>query len=177
MDVGMRQRILTTINRYPGLHLREIQRRIGSSVHLIEHHVNVLERQGLATSRDEGGYRRFFPANGPRSALDDRERVWLGILRQNVPLGIALHLLDKGSALHGEIADIVPVTKSTLTYHLKNMERVGLITRDGSRAIRLVEGERVLAILRAYHPTPDLIASWGEMWADIVGSLHDAGRE
>lgn len=172
-DVEMRRRILQAINRYPGLHLREIQRRVESSVHLVEYHLNMLERLRLATSHEEGGYRRFFPATGPRSALDERERAWLSLLRQNVPLGVTLYLLDAGTALHKELADVVPITKSTLTYHLKNMERAGLITREAGKVIRLTEPERVLAILRSYRPTPDLIASWGDMWVSIVRALDD----
>lgn len=177
LDVEMRRRILTLIIRYPGLHLREIQRRVASSVHLVEHHLNVLERLALVVSQEERGYRRFFPAQGKRAPLDARDRVWLGLLRQSVPLGIALHLLDKETALHGELAAIVPVTKSTLSYHLKGMEQASLITRDPTKAIRLADPQRVLGILRAYHPTPDLIASWGDMWASIVGTLEpDAGE-
>lgn len=170
-DVEMRRRILQTVNRYPGLHLREIQRRVASSVHLVEYHLNILERLRLVASQDEGGYRRFFPAQGERASLDARERAWLALLRQSVPLGVALYLLDRGGATHGEIADIVPVTKSTLTYHLKNMERAGLVTRD-AKNIRLTQPERVLAILRTHHPTPDLIAAWGEMWTTIVGATR-----
>lgn len=168
----MRRRILQTVNRYPGLHLREIQRRVESSVHLVEYHLNVLERLALVASHQEGGYRRFFPAQGDRAPLDARERAWLGLLRQSVPLGVALYLLDAGSALHGELADIVPITKSTLTYHLKNMDKAGLIARDAAKRVRLADSERVLAILRAYRPTPDLIAAWGEMWTEIVGAIQ-----
>lgn len=171
-DVEMRRRILQLVNRYPGLHLREIQRRAESSVHLVEYHLNVLERLGLVTSREEACYRRFFPAQGEHAALGDQERAWLALLRQSVPLGVTLYLLDKESAFHGDLADVVPITKSTLTYHLKNMERGGLITRDHNKRIRLADPARVLAILRAYRPTPDLLASWAEMWTSIMGSTQ-----
>lgn len=169
----MRRRILQTIDRFPGLHLREIQRRVESSVHLVEYHLNVLERLELVTSREEKGHRRFFPARGKRDDLTETERGWLALLRQRVPLGVALHLLDRGESTHGEIADLVPVTKSTLTYHLKNMEKAGLVTRDPSKHIRLADPPRVLGILRAYRPTPDLLASWAEMWTTIVGATRD----
>lgn len=174
-DVEMRRRVLQHVNRYPGLHLREIQRRVGSSVHLVEYHLNVLERLGLVASQEEGGYRRFFPAQGERATPDAKDRAWLGLLRQSVPLGVALYLLDKPGATHGEISDVVPVTKSTLTYHLKNMLRAGLVTRDAARALRLADAARVLVLLRTHRPTPDLIAAWGEMWNDIVGTLQTEG--
>lgn len=171
-DVETRRRILQTVNRYPGLHLREIQRRVDANVHLVEYHLNVLERIALVTSEEQGGYRRFFPAQGERATLGERDRAWLSLLRQSVPLGVTLHLLDRTVSTHGEIAAVMPITGSTLTYHLKNMDRAGLIVRDASRAIRLAQPDRALAILRAYRPTPDLIAAWGDMWTTIVGSFQ-----
>lgn len=174
-DVDMRRRILALVHDYPGLHLRELQRRAETSAMLVEYHLNVLERLSLVTSTEEGGYRRFFPARGARTPLGKTEKTWLGLLRQQIPFGIVLHLLEHGSAVHKDIASVVPVTKSTLTYHLKNMEAAALVARDppdSGRLFRLSDPDRVLALLRAYAPTPDLIASYGDMWAQIFGALE-----
>lgn len=175
----MRRRILNLVNQYPGLHLRELQRRAHTSAMLVEYHLNVLERLGLVTSQEEGGYRRFFPARDARVPLGKTEKVWLGLLRQPIPLGVALYLLENQEAAHKELADVVPVTKSTLTYHLKNMEGAGVILRDppGGRAFRLADPDRVLALLRAYQPTPDMVAAYGEMWHQIFGALANEPRE
>jgi predicted transcriptional regulator len=173
----MRRRILSLVNQYPGLHLRELQRRAQTSAMLVEYHLNVLERLALVTSQDEGGYRRFFPARDVKVPMGKTEKVWLGLLRQPVPLGIALYLVEHPLAVHKDLADIVPVTKSTLTYHLKNMEAAGLITREPpgvGRAFQLADAERVLELLRAYKPTPDMVAAYGEMWDQIFGAV---GRE
>jgi predicted transcriptional regulator len=178
----MRRRILSLVNQYPGLHLRELQRRALTSAMLVEYHLNVLERLGLVTSQEEGGYRRFFPAKDARLPLGKTEKVWLGLLRQPVPLGIALYLVENPLAAHKDLADVVPVTKSTLTYHLKNMESAGLVVREppvGGRAFKLADAEKVLALLRAYRPTPDMVAAYGEMWDQIFGSIsrRDAADE
>lgn len=174
----MRRRILALVNQYPGLHLRELQRRARTSAMLVEYHLNVLERLGLVTSQDDGGYRRFFPARDAKLPLGKIERLWLGMLRQPVPLGIALFLLETPGATHKMLADIVPVTKSTLTYHLKNMEAGGLIVREppGGREFRLQDAERVLALLRAYSPTPDLVSAYGQMWDQIFGAALARGQ-
>ncbi len=171
-DVETRRRVLQLVNRYPGLHLREIQRRASANVHLVEYHLNVLERLGLVASREERGYRRIFPATGEAASLTEADRAWLSLLRRSVPLGVVLHLLERGAATHGELAALVPVTGSTLSYHLKSLERAGLVARDAAKEVRLVDPERVRALLRAYHPTPDLIAAWGEMWSDIAGAVR-----
>lgn len=174
-DVDMRRRILALVHDYPGLHLRELQRRAETSATLVEYHLNVLERLSLVTSTEEGGYRRFFPARGARTPLGKTEKSWLGLLRQQVPFGITLHLLEHGSAIHKDLVAVVTVTKSTLTYHLKNMEALRLVERDPpvtGRLFRLSNPEIVLALLRAYAPTPDLVASYGDMWAQIFGALE-----
>lgn len=174
-DVEMRRRILSLVNAYPGLHLRELQRRAETSSMLVEYHLNVLERMGLVTSVEEGGYRRFFPAKGASVPLGRTEKRWLGLLRQQVPLGIALYLIEHEGAAHKDLADVVPVTKSTLTYHLKNMEAAGFIVREPpgtGRIFRLANRDHTLALLRAYYPTPDLIASYGDMWETIFGAIR-----
>lgn len=179
-DVEMRRRILSLVNKYPGLHLRELQRRASTSAMLVEYHLNVLERVGLVTSQDEGGYRRFFPAKDAKLPLGKTEKVWLGQLRQPVPLGIALHLVETPLAAHKDLADVVPVTKSTLTYHLKGMEASGLVVREPpgtGRAFRLADAAKVLALLRAYRPTPDMVAAYGEMWDQIFGAVGRAGGD
>jgi predicted transcriptional regulator len=175
----MRRRILGLVNQYPGLHLRELQRRASTSAALVEYHLNALERIGLVTSQEEGGYRRFFPARDARTPLGRTEKLWLGILRQSVPLGIVLYLIEHETAAHKEIADVVPVTKSTLTYHLKNLEAAGIIVRDPplGRAFRLSDRARLLTLLRAYQPTPDLVASYGSMWDQIFGALGTRQEE
>jgi predicted transcriptional regulator len=180
LDVDMRRRVLGIVNAYPGLHLRGIQRRAATSAMLVEYHLNVLERLSLVVSHQEGGYRRFFPVDQGRMPLNRWEKRWLSLLRQRVPLGVVLYLVENAPAAHKDIAAVVPVTKGTLTYHLKNMESAGLVERDPpreGRAFRLADRERVLDILRAYHPTPDLTSAYGDMWAQIFDSGHEDDEE
>jgi len=175
-DAGMRRRILNLVQAYPGLHLREIARRIHTNPHLIEYHLAALERLDLVTTRQEGGYRRLFPVTGPRATLLQQEQRWLSLLRQPVPLAVALHLLERESAQHRDLAQVVHVTKATLTHHLKSMENVGIITREPpetGRVFRLIDAPRVLALLRAFQPTPDLLSAYSDMWTEIFGSVRD----
>lgn len=166
----MRRRILTLVHEYPGLHLRDIQRRLETSAALAEYHLNVLEGWGLVTSSEAGGYRRFYPARKPLRPLSREDKAILAVMRQEVPLGIVLHLLDRGPALHKELLDVVPVTKGTLTYHLKNLVRAGVVVRagpGGERGFELADPGRTLRLLKDYGPTPDLIDAYGDMWSQI----------
>lgn len=173
-DVETRRRILATVSRYPGLHLREIQRNVSTSARLAEYHLNRLEDLDLVTSIQEGGYRRFFPTQQERGALSRAEKSWLGLLRQEVPLGVTLHLLEHGTARHGELLEVVDVSKSTLSHHLKKMQESGLVERrppGTGRRLALADRDRVLALLRAHRPVPDLVSAYGRMWEAIFGVL------
>jgi len=169
-DVLARQRILAVVHQYPGLHLREIQRRAETSAALCEYHLNVLEGWGLVTSSESGGYRRFFPARKPLRPLTREDKEVLAVIRQEVPLGIILYLIERPIALHKELLDVVPVTKSTLTYHLKNLIEAGIVERTSppeGKGFRLVGRDRVLQLLQDYGPTPDLVDAYGDLWNQI----------
>lgn len=173
-DVDTRRRIFATVVQYPGLHLREIQRKVSTSARLAEYHLNRLEDLDLVTSREEGGYRRFFPTKTDRGALDEEEKQWLGLMRQEVPFAVTLHLLEHGKARHSDLLDVVPVAKSTLSHHVSKMEKGGLVERrppDVGRSLHLTDPNRVLELLQAHQPLPDLVSSYGDMWEAIFGAF------
>lgn len=175
IDLSVRQRVFGTVSRYPGLHLREIMRRVGTSSALAEYHLNVLEKHGLVTSTDDRGYRRFYPARSPRTPLSRDDKRFLGLARHPVALGIVLYLLERGRASHKDLTDVVTVTKSTVTYHLKTLQDASVVVRNlEDRTFSLADAHRARQLLAAYGPTPDLVEEYGRMWEEIFrGSRPD----
>lgn len=166
-DVLARKRIYDLIWQYPGLHLRQIHRFIGHDLSLVEYHVNQLEQQGIVTSFDQGGYRRFFPLSSPQQPLTPDDRRILGMLRQAVPFAVVMLLLDRGTALHKEIAQAVGLSKSATTYQLKKLMHAGIlrkVPRGEERGFSLESPERMRQLLKFYRPTPDIIDAYGELW-------------
>lgn len=169
-EADIRRRILLIVEEYPGLHLREIQRRAQTSAMLAEYHLNILEKMGLVTSSTRGRYRDFFPARAPALQLDATDKRWLGLLRRPAILRIALLLLEGGALRPIQLARDLGLVPSTAAYQFKLMEDAGLavVERRGNRSlIRLGDSARVLDILRAYHPSPDAISSYAETWANV----------
>ncbi|MHB1260207.1 MAG: hypothetical protein ACYC2H_00680 [Thermoplasmatota archaeon] len=169
-DADLRRRILLIIEEYPGLHLREIQRRAGTSAMLAEYHLNILEKMALVTSSTRGRYRDFFPVRSVPMQLDDTDKRWLGLLRRPAILRIALLLLESGALRPIQLARTLALVPSTAAYQFKLMEDAGLalVDRRGNRSlIRLTDPARVLELLRTYHPSPDAVSSYAETWANV----------
>lgn len=175
-NVEVRRRTLELVRSYPGLHLREIQRQLDTSAMLTEYHLNLLEKWGLVTSIQEKNYRRFFAnAQVPRPLSREDKRA-LGLLRQTIPLGVLLLLLEHGRRTHGEIAQALGLHKSTLTYHLNLLEKAGVIEREGdTRRIEPAARKRILSLLRSYSLTPDLVDAYAGLWADVVSLMQRGG--
>jgi len=178
--VEMRTRIFDLVHRYPGLHLRDIQRRASTSAALAEYHLNLLEKWGLVKSTKEHGRRRFFPARSPRIALSKDDQRVISLMRQRIPLGIVLLLLEGEQATHGELSTALNVHKSTMTYNLRKLIDAGVVLpalADG-RALSLCDREHVLTLLRAYEPSPDLIGAYAQLWENLFDALWPgAGKE
>jgi DNA-binding transcriptional regulator GbsR (MarR family)/DNA-binding transcriptional ArsR family regulator len=173
-DAEMRRRILLTVEAYPGLHLRAIQRRARTSAMLAEYHLNVLENLGLITSHIERGYRRFFPVRTGPLHLDATDKRWLGLLRRPPVLGITLLLLEKSPLAAVALAELSGMPLSTSLYQLKQMQAAGLIGQEreaGRTKVVLADRARVLEILRAYRPTPDVLTRYAELWSRVFQTM------
>jgi len=170
LELEGRRRAYELVATSPGLHLREIARRLDVDVRTAEYHLHQLEKHGLATGVDEGGFRRFFPrtADGRKAeVVDARDKPLLGILRKPVPLYVSLVLLTRDAATHGDLARDAGVSPSTLSYHLERMERAGLLEkRDGKYVLR--EPERIARLLYAHRPTQDLLDRFVDLWEDFT---------
>lgn len=174
VDANMRRRILLGVEEYPGLHLRAIQRRLQTSAMLAEYHLNVLEKLGLITSHLERGYRCFFPVRAGPLALDSTDKRWLGLLRRPPILGIALILLEKRALPALSIAEDLGMPLSTALYQLKQMQTGGLVAQDriaGRMQVSIADPQRVIELLRSYHPTPDLLSRYAELWDRALSAI------
>jgi len=170
LGLESRRRAYEIVAETPGLHLRELARRLGVDVRTADYHFRQLSRHGLVSGVEEGGFLRFYPrtTNGRKAEIvDARDKPLLAVLRKPVPLSVALVLLARDRATHGELAAEAGVSPPTLSYHLSRMEQSGMLSRDGG-GIGLREPERIAHLLYAYRPTPDLIDRFLDLWEDFT---------
>jgi predicted transcriptional regulator len=171
LELEVRREIFEFITRFPGLHMREIQRKLGLSIALAEYHLNFLEKADFVSSIDEGGYRRYYAKSGKGDdagyALGHHERKIVGLLRQKIPLQIALFLLKTGQASHKDISDSLGMAGSKLSFHLKKMEGLGVIRklkRMEGRGYTIEDRAKVLRLLITFKPSQDMLDEFSDLW-------------
>lgn len=165
--------LLTFIQRYPGVHLREIRRRLHIPIGTLDYHLYRLGREGLVSVRFQGGYKCCFPTrwSAPLSALTDREKLLLSLLRQPVPRSILLHLYLEGPTRPTDLAGAVGTSGPNLSYFLKRLEGANSVIREGqglTRVVRLSDPPQVHQLLMLYAPLPEsTIDRFVRFWAEL----------
>lgn len=165
-DVEMRRRLLALIRRYPGLHVREAARQLDTSVALVEYHVPFLLEAGVVEEERDERYQRLYPV-GEGHRLTAADRAVVSLLRQPTPFRVTLVLLERGEARHVDLAEVLDVGKSTLSFHLRKMERRGLVEKTGAGSYRLRHPERTSRLLLAHQPTKEMRDDFADLWTNF----------
>lgn len=174
LDLESRRRVFELLTEYPGLHLRELERRLGMDVRGLQHHLEFLERRGAVTSLREGGYLRYYPRRWDETRFREQfgplEKRLLALLRQRRPLQIVLLLLERGEISGPELREAMGLGGPALTYHMRKLTRSRLVgVRTGGRVkhYRLRDAEAALQLLVRYRPLPDLVEDFLDLWERI----------
>lgn len=174
LELESRRRIFEHVLQYPGLHLTEIARGLDMDVNHARYHLDFLERHDLVSARREDGYVRYFARetgpHGPHETLSPREKTLLTMLRRPVPLHVTVLLLEREEATATELLVHLSVGHATLQYHLKRMERAGVLeSRKAGRErfYRLPDRETILQLLLRYRPPDALVAGFLDAWEDL----------
>lgn len=150
LEYEARRRLFQLIDREPGLHLRELERRLAMPMSTLRHHVRYLEAHGLVENHEDRNVRRYFA-----TALTDRaDRRVIAALRQESLRRVLLYVLDRGgSATYQEILVASGSPASTLAVYLSQLTRRGLLVkRSLGRESRYdaVDPERSIRLLHRY---------------------------
>lgn len=174
LELDTRRRLFEVVQEYPGLHLRELARRVEMNPNHAKYHLQYLEKHGLISSKKQGGYWTFFPLEegslGLREQVDAREKHVLALLRRPIPLHVTIVLLDRDEASLSELGEAVDASPSTLHYHMGKMEKAGLVEsrREGrERRFRLPDHDEVLALLMRFRPPDELVQGFLEAWEEL----------
>lgn len=174
LDLDTRRTIFDLVSSSPGLHMREIARRCGFKLSLVEYHIHSLMNSDLIVFDQEDGYKRFYVSedlSSARAGLTSEQKKKMHLLRQDIPLKITTILLVTGPCPHKEILKRIDVSASTLSYHLSKMRRVGLVKKirtEKAKGFKIVEpGEVLWILMKGKIEPPTVVDGFISTWEDF----------
>ncbi|PSP54263.1 MarR family transcriptional regulator [Halobacteriales archaeon QH_7_68_42] len=153
--------ILGYVTATPGAHFSKVRDDLKLGTGETQHHLRRLEGEGAIESREDGDYRRFFPAG----RFSEFEQVALGYLRRATPRGMVVALLRDPDATGADLAAELGVSRPTVSKHAARLEEAGLLSRaDGYE----LERPETLLLLLVRHAD-----SFGEDAAALAAEADD----
>jgi predicted transcriptional regulator len=143
-DSDTRDALVGYVGATPGAHFSRVRDDLKLGTGETQYHLRELEEAGTVVSRKDGDYRRYFLAG----QFDEFQQVALGYLRRETPRRMVIELLRDPEASAAAIADRLGVSRPTVSNHAADLERAGILTREGGYA--LAEPEALLVLLVRY---------------------------
>jgi len=132
------------VSARPGTHFSQLRDDLQLGTGEAQHHLHRLENGGAVSSRKDGDYRRYYPAE----QFTEFEQVALGYLRRSTPRGMLVALLRDPSTTASELATELSVSRPTISNYGADLEAAGLLSRTDGYAV--AEPETVLTLLVRY---------------------------
>lgn len=150
-----RDQILALLTKEPGLHLRELPRRLGLSLRSVRHHLDTLARDQLVVPHRAGRFLRWFP----RDLLPPDERVVVCALRIRSQRVILESLLLDGHSRFSALQVKSGLSPTTLARSLQALIQIGLVVSSDDRQYQLADPATIRMRLSLYQSRfPDLLA-------------------
>ncbi|MFB6166460.1 MAG: winged helix-turn-helix transcriptional regulator [Haloarculaceae archaeon] len=148
-DLESRRELYRAIRHAPGVHVRELERRLDYAKGTVQYHLRWLADHDLVEVHTDGEFSRYYPAH----ELDDDEKATVSALRRTYSREVIAHLAADGPLTTTDLADRIAKSRSTVSWHLSRLHDAGLVEkrRDGRRVeYALVDRDRVLELYAVY---------------------------
>ena len=162
-----RIRTKAMVELFPGIHLRALQRFLGTSFSTTRYHVDHLLREGEIVSERKGGYTRLY-----LSGIKEGDRRIYASLQSKSARRVLHALVDSRLLGKGELAEATRLSRSTITKKVQELQLLNVIEArdlpDGGQAYRILDGEKVVTILLALERNPLSVATdnFIDLWSD-----------
>jgi predicted transcriptional regulator len=146
-----RVRARAIIFSLPGIHLRMLQRVLGTSFSTARYHASNLEKEGEVVRRSDKRYERLYP----RGTTEAMQSVYAILQRRTMReiLQVAVDLHDQSPTI-ADLANRAGLSPSTVAASIKQMEDAGLIARlqgrDGRLRCEIRDRDLVLGLLAGF---------------------------
>lgn len=124
----LREQIEEMIKNQPGIFFRSTIRNTNRTVGVIQYHLNYLERNNLIVAYEVNNYKGYFPTS--MRTLPEKQKKALIMLRTAQKQEIIETLMKNGEVSQKELTTQMDISDQNLSYHLKVLEQMELITRN-----------------------------------------------
>ena len=165
-ELETRKKIYDQIKKSPGIHFRELQRRLDLVVGDLQYHLHYLEKRNLIKASTDGDYVRYFTRD---RSLTENERKILYFLRRSSCRHILIQLLNNPNLNNKELSQAVGLSPSTISWNLNKLIEAGIIekTRTGRiSTFTIVDPSAVYELIICYKESflDILVDGFIEMW-------------
>ncbi len=126
LELENRRRIYEQIRKSPGIHFRELERRLELVVGNLQYHLQYLEKKNLIRASNDEDYVRYFVKD---RSLNENERKILSLLRRSGCRHILIQLLNNSDLNNKELSQAVGLSPSTISWNLNKLVEAGIIER------------------------------------------------
>jgi predicted transcriptional regulator len=123
LDHPVRAQLMALIEAEPGVHMREVRRRLQLANGKALHHLRLLERSGHVTAVANGGVRSYYP----KGATDYRTMAAAPVLRSGTARALVHAVLRAPGRAEHELATELGISPRTLNYHVLRLRLHGLL--------------------------------------------------
>jgi len=152
LDLPLRKRITEYIRRNPGVHFRQASRDLDLAIGQLDFHLNALIKGEVLVKDSSTSNARYYV----RDRFSKEERKTMSYLRREIPRGIILFIMEKEVTTPKEMIESFSFTHATLSYHLKRLERAGILSveqRGRERLYSLSDPDLIEMLLVLYKTT------------------------
>ncbi|WMW25034.1 winged helix-turn-helix transcriptional regulator [Methanolobus sediminis] len=166
VELETRKRIYELIRDSPGVHLRELTRRLDIVIGSLQYNLYYMEKKNMIYSIKDEDYVRYFVKD---RKFGKNERNILFFLRRTPCRHILINLLQNGTMNNKELSDAVDLSPSTVSWHLNKLAGSGIITKEKVGRVSnftVADPELVAELLILYKESflDSLLDSFIDMW-------------
>ena len=149
-QLDVRNKLYKTIDKNPGLHFREIQRRTEIATGALQYHLEYLGKKHLVRTVKEGKFVRYYSIRGKQ--LGENQKL-MNVLRQDSLRKLLLFLLEKKRAPNTVIAQNIGLSTSTTFWHLNKLLEDNIVEKKvfrGKTVFVVSDPQRVAELLKEH---------------------------
>ena len=168
LELENRRRIYQLVSKFPGMYLREIEKELGLAMGVLEYNISYLEKKEILTVEREGNRKRYFVGDD----ISFGDKTTIGILRQEIPRRIVLHLMLNPHASFQEVLAQFKISKSTLSFHMKKLTEANIVgsQKEGrSSFYYVIDPDNTARVILTYKASflDSLVDRFAEVWGDM----------